>query len=63
MRFVVDKVALGQDILRVLLLSPVGIIPPLLYTHLHLDTTVILRTSGGSFKGRVLFGILGIIGR
>jgi hypothetical protein len=32
--FVVDKVALGQVSLRVLLFSPVSIIPPLLHIHL-----------------------------
>jgi hypothetical protein len=32
--FAVDKVALGQVFLRVLLFSPVNIIPPLLHMHL-----------------------------
>jgi hypothetical protein len=32
--FVTDRAALGQGFLRVLLLSPVNIIPPLLHTHL-----------------------------
>jgi hypothetical protein len=34
MRFVVDKVALGHVFLRVLLFSPVSIIPPLLHIHI-----------------------------
>jgi hypothetical protein len=37
-RFVVNKVALGQVFLRVAtsVFPPVSVIPPMLYTHLHL---------------------------
>jgi hypothetical protein len=34
MGFVMDKVESGEDFLRVLLLSPVSIIPPMLHTHI-----------------------------
>jgi hypothetical protein len=54
----VDKVAAGKDLLRVLLNSLGSIIPPLLQIHLHLDTTLIRRTSG-----EALFRISGNIGR
>ena len=39
-RFVVDKVLLGQVLLRVALLSPVSTIPPLLRTELNVETTL-----------------------
>jgi hypothetical protein len=32
-RYVVDKVAMGEVSLRILVLSPVGIIPPMLHAH------------------------------
>ena len=35
-RFVVDKVAVEQDFLRVLTSSPVSIIPPMLHGHIYL---------------------------
>lgn len=44
--FVVQKLALGKDFLRVLQLTPVGIILPLLRTHPHLHTTLIPRIMG-----------------
>jgi hypothetical protein len=50
-RFMVDKMALGQVVLRVLRFSPV-IIPPIFYTH-HLNVTLNRRTNGrnlGTFK-------------
>jgi len=58
MRFVVDKVALGHFILRVLLLSPVSIIPPLLYSsaswyHCYFKVE----------RAKLLFGMLGRFGR
>jgi hypothetical protein len=49
----IDKVAVGQVFLRVLRFSPVNIIPPLLQTHLHLNTTLIGMANGrrlGTFK-------------
>jgi len=39
-RFVVDKVTLGQVILWILQFSLVIIIPPILHIHLHLFTTM-----------------------
>jgi len=45
-RFVVDKVALGQAVLRVLRFSPV-IILPIFHTH-HLNVTLNRRTIGRS---------------
>jgi hypothetical protein len=50
-RFVVDNVALGQAVLRVLRVSPV-IIPPIFHIH-YLNVTLNRRTSGrslGTFK-------------
>jgi hypothetical protein len=38
-RFVVDKLALGQAFVRVFRVSSVSIIPPLLHTHLNLHVT------------------------
>ena len=46
--FVVDKVAVGQVILRVLRISPVNIIPTLLQTHRHLQISLTRRTNGGN---------------
>ena len=40
-RFVVDKVATGQILLRVLQDSPVSIIPPLVHIHIHSSTTML----------------------
>jgi hypothetical protein len=47
-RFTVNKVALWQVFLRVLRFSPARISPPMLHTHLHLNTTFIRRLSGRS---------------
>ena len=46
----VVKVALKVLSLRVLQLSPVRIIPPLLHIHIHFNTTIIRRTSGLSLR-------------
>jgi hypothetical protein len=46
--FVVDNLTLGKDLHRVLLLSPVSIIPFMLHTHLH--TALIRRTSRQSLR-------------
>jgi hypothetical protein len=52
-RFIVDKVALGQVFLAVLLLPPVsGVAPVLLHTHVHRNAAVIRwlsRQSMGTF--------------
>jgi hypothetical protein len=66
-RFVVDKVVLGQVLLRVLPSSSVSIIIPLtLCTHPLLNTTLIGRTSGrrlGTLKQTMFsFGCRGYIG-
>ena len=45
-RFAVDKVAVSQVSLSVLLVSPVTIIPPILLSHFHINATFIRRTSG-----------------
>jgi hypothetical protein len=45
-KFVVDKLALGQVSLPVLRFSPAIIFPPMLHTHLHPNTATIRRTSG-----------------
>jgi hypothetical protein len=45
-RFVVDKVALGQAFIWVLLFNPVNVIPPLLHTHLYLNVALTRRTRG-----------------
>lgn len=47
-RFVVDKVALGQGFLRVFRVSPVSIIPQMLHIYLHLRVAVSGRTDGWS---------------
>jgi hypothetical protein len=49
-RFIVDKVALGQVLRRVLLFSPVSIIPPTLHTHLHLHIAPTRRTKGVAWE-------------
>jgi hypothetical protein len=46
MRFVVDKVALGQVFLQVLLLSPFSVIPAIVHTPLRLYGAVIRRKRG-----------------
>ena len=60
MGFVVDKVALWEGFFPVLWFSPLSIIPPMLHTHLSLNTpcAFIRRTSGrslGSFKKAMFF--------
>jgi hypothetical protein len=47
-RFVVDKVAILQYILPVLLFSPVSVIPPMLHIHLQLHVAFTRRTKGES---------------
>ena len=57
-RFVVDEVALRQVFLRVLLFSPVSIIPLMPHNHLHLHVAVTRRTNGrslGTFHKALLF--------
>jgi hypothetical protein len=44
--FVEDEVLLGQVTVRVILFSPLNIIPQLLHTHLHVHVSVTGRTSG-----------------
>ena len=48
MRFVVDKVALGQVLCTSTSVSPVIIILQMIRTLVHLSTTVVRRTSGRS---------------
>jgi hypothetical protein len=50
MRFVVDKVALGQILLRVLRCSSVGIFPPTLHTHLHIHVALTRRAKRRSLE-------------
>jgi hypothetical protein len=47
--FVGNKVALGQVFLRVLLFSPVSIIPPLLHTHLSAPHKVCYRSDQAAY--------------
>ena len=47
-RLVAYKVALGQDILRVLRFYPVGIIPPIRHANLHPHVALTRRTNGQS---------------
>jgi hypothetical protein len=49
-RFVVDKVALGQIFLIVLRISPVSIISPVLHTHFHIHVALTSRTARRSVK-------------
>ena len=49
-RFVLDKVALGQVFLPVLRFTPVSIIPSLLHSHLHLHVSAAKRKSGLSLR-------------
>jgi hypothetical protein len=55
-RYVVEKVALGQVFFRVLRLSPVNIIPAMLHTHVYLDTAVTRKNgrSLGTFEKGML---------
>jgi hypothetical protein len=65
-RFVVDKVALGQVFLQILRFSPVSIIPPILHTHLHLHLAITGRIKGrslGTFQKAMLFRKSGSIGQ
>ena len=57
--FMMDKVALAQSFLTVLLFPPVTIIPPMVHTGLHLNTTVL---SLGTFQKAVLLRQSGSIG-
>jgi hypothetical protein len=59
-----NKVALGQGFLRVLLFSPVSIITSMLHIHLHLHVAVTRRENGrnlGTFPKAALFRNLGSI--
>jgi hypothetical protein len=49
-RFVVNKVALGQIFLRVAtsVFPPLSTIPPILYTHLHLHVGLTRKPNGQS---------------
>jgi len=49
-RFVANKVALGQVFLGVLLFSPVSIMPPMLHSDPHLLVVFTSRTNGRSLK-------------
>jgi len=56
--FLVDKVALGRILLRVLRFYPLGIIPTKLHTQLHLRVAVNRKTNGrslGTFKKGTFF--------
>jgi hypothetical protein len=44
-RFVAEEMALEQGFIQVLRFPPVTIITPILYAHLHLNTTQFRRTS------------------
>ena len=48
--FLVDKVRVGQIFLRVLRYAAVSTIPTLLHNQVHLNITVIRRTSGRSLR-------------
>ena len=50
MRYVMDKVALGQISVPVLLFSPVSIVPLVLHPHILLNSTLIRRLSGRSLR-------------
>jgi len=57
-KFVKDKVAGRQAILRVLRFSPVTVFPSMLHTHLHLHVALTRRTNGrslGTFQKAKLF--------
>jgi hypothetical protein len=60
-RFVVDKITMGQVFLQVLRFSPVSIIPPTLHTNLHPHLALTRQTnvrSLGTFNERCSFGNL-----
>jgi hypothetical protein len=58
-KFVMDKVALAESFLTVLLFRPVIIIPPMVHTYLHLNTT---GRSLGPSKKHCSFGSSGALG-
>jgi hypothetical protein len=67
-RFVVEKVALGEDFLRILRFSPVRVIALMLTrsTYLHLDAACTTRKKGrslGTFKKPCCFGDCGAFDR
>lgn len=52
-RYVVEKLALGQGFIQVLRFAPSSITPRMLQTHFHRNTSPVRRTSGrglGAFK-------------
>jgi hypothetical protein len=49
-RFVFDKLAIGQGFLLTFRFSPVSIIPPLLCTHFHLHVALTKKTEGQSLE-------------
>jgi hypothetical protein len=64
-RFVMDKVALGQVFLPVLRFPPVSVIPSVFHIHFHLHVALTRRTNGrslGTFQKAVLFRKSGSIG-
>ena len=50
LRLVVDKLALENVYLRILLVSLVSIIPTVLHTHLHTHVALTRRTNGRSLR-------------
>ena len=57
-RFVMDKMTMGQVLLQVLRFSPVSIIPPILHTHLHPHLDLTRKTnvrSLGTFQTAMFF--------
>ena len=57
-RFVVDKMTLGQVFLQVLRFSPFSIIPPILHTHLHPHLALTRKTNArslGTFQKAMFF--------
>ena len=57
--FVEDKVSLLQVTVRVILFTPVNIIPPSLHTRLHVHFFVTGRTSGRNLRALNLFSVIG----
>jgi hypothetical protein len=57
----VDRVALGQDFPPVLRFSLVRVIPPVVHSHLYLNTVLI--NSLETLKTAVFFQISGIVGQ
>jgi len=58
-RFVVDNMALGQVFLRIIRVSLVDIIPPMLHARLNLHVALVGRTNGdspGTFQKQSFFG-------